>query len=60
MKKMLQKIIVYSYLFIFYFLAFGIAGNIELDRPVPIWSIILFILSGISIIQVSKNGGYEK
>ncbi len=60
MKRLLQKIIIYSYLFIFMFLALGIAGNIELDRPVPIWSIILFILSGISIIQVSKNGGYER
>ena len=60
MKKKLQKIIINSYWFIFMLLAFGIAGNIELNRPVPMWSIVVFILSGISIIQVSKNGGYEK
>ena len=60
MKKKLQKIIINSYWFIFFFLALGIAGNIELDRPVPMWSIVVFILSGISIIQVSKNGGYEE
>lgn len=60
MKRLIQKIIIHSYLFVFLFLALGIAGNIELDRPVPMWSVVVFILSGISIIQVCKNNGYDK
>ena len=29
------------------FLSFGIAGNIELDQPIPFWGIVVYVICAI-------------
>lgn len=57
-KNLIRSIIQTSYILVFFIATLSIAGNIELDQPIPRGLIILYIVSGLlsygKVIYINK------